>query len=210
GGTSIGVLGIPLGGSSVLNAADLEETPTLLDGGILAVSPPAVPKLAWERLSEPVPRGHPRYPIHRAFQAALISRVRSGRWPPEAEDMLRVMEHVSAPYYGVDADVIWANSAAIDHVSGARVPLLILHPEDDPIIKVDQARLLGQAAEGNDLVRVWILPAGSHGLLDAAAPTWTNAVYRTFFERWATYAERAAGRPADAGPDLVYSAPESR
>jgi hypothetical protein len=66
-----------------------------------------VPKLAWERLSEPVPRGHPRYPIHRAFEAALISRVRSGRWPPEAEDMQHVMEHTAhhadptVPLYGL-------------------------------------------------------------------------------------------------------------
>ena len=57
GATSVGALGISLGGSSVLNACDEEETPTVLDGGILAVSPPAVPKLAWERLSEPVPQG---------------------------------------------------------------------------------------------------------------------------------------------------------
>jgi len=205
GGTSIGALGISLGGSSVLNAADLEETPTLLDGGILAVSPPAVPKLAWERLSEPVPRGHPRYPIHKAFQAALISRVRSGRWPPEAEDMLHVMAHVSAPYYGVDAEEIWTEARGIDHVAGAKVPLLVLHPEDDGIVKVEHARMLAEAAKDNDLVRVWILPAGSHGLLDAADPRWTNAVYRTFFERWATYAERAVPQANGRGPELVYS-----
>ena len=54
--------------------------------------------------------------------------------------------------------------------------------------------MLQEAAEGNDLVRVWILPAGSHGLLEAADPRWTHAVYRTFFERWATYAERSTGR----------------
>src|SRR5262249_58785960 len=87
GSTSVGALGISLGGSSVVNACDYDETVTALDGGILAVSPPAVPKLAWERLSEPVPRGHPRYPLHRAFQAALISRVRSGRWPPAADNI---------------------------------------------------------------------------------------------------------------------------
>ena len=75
------------------------------------------------------------------------------------------------------------------------MPLLILHPEDDPIVKVEQAPMLAEAAKGNDLVRVWILPAGSHGLLEAADPHWTHAVYRTFFERWATYAERPAGRP---------------
>jgi predicted alpha/beta-fold hydrolase len=208
GGTSVGALGISLGGSSVLNACDQEGTATALDGGILAVSPPAITKLAWERLSEPVPRGHPRYPIHRAFEAALISRIRSGRWPPEAEDMLRAMEVVSAPYYQVGAEEIWTHARGIDHVPGSKVPLLILHPEDDHIIKVDHARMLQQAANGNDLVRVWILRAGSHGLLEAADPRWTHAVYRTFFERWASYAERTGPQGNGRSADLVYSSQE--
>src|SRR5437763_4200525 len=82
GTTSVGALGISLGGSSVLNACDYEETATALDGGILAVSPPAVPKLASQWLSETVARAHPRHPIHRAVAATLMSRTRSGRWPP--------------------------------------------------------------------------------------------------------------------------------
>jgi predicted alpha/beta-fold hydrolase len=205
GATSVGTLGISLGGSSVLNACDYDETATALDGGILAVSPPAVPKQVWERLSEPVPRSHPRYPLHKAFEAALISRVRSGRWPPEAENMLGAMEVVTAPYYRLDAEEIWGKSRGLDRIGDARVPLLVLHPEDDPIIKVEQARMLAEAAKDNDLVRVWILPAGSHGLLEAADPRWTHAVYRTFFERWATYAERTVGRSTEQTPELVYS-----
>jgi len=208
GATSVGALGISLGGSAVVNACDYDEAAVVLDGGILAVSPPAVPKLAWERLSEPVPRGHPRYALHRALEAALISRVRSGRWPPEAENMLRAMEVVSAPYYQLDADQIWSNSRGLDRVPDSKVPLLVLHPEDDPIVKVEHARMLADAAKDNDLVRVWILPTGGHGLLEAADPRWTHAVYRTFFERWATYAERTVGRPTDEGHELVYSSQE--
>jgi uncharacterized protein len=206
GATSVGALGISLGANSVLNASHHDEAATLLDGGILAVSPPAVPKDVWARISEPVPRNHPRYPIHKAFKAALTSRVRSGRWPEEAEDMPQVIEHVTAPYYKVSAEDIWRNATGRDHIANAKVPLLVLHPEDDPIIKVDQARILEEAAKGNDLVRVWVLPAGSHGLLEAADPRWTQGIYRTFFERWATYAERAADRPGGERSDLVYSA----
>ena len=122
--------------------------------------------------------------------------------------MDRVMEYVSAPYYGVSAEEIWTHARGVDHVSNAKVPLLILHPEDDYIVKVEQGQMLAQAAEGNDLVRVWILPAGSHGLLEAADPRWTHAVYRAFFERWATYAERTVGQPTRRGPELVYSTQE--
>ena len=208
GSTSVGTLGISLGGSSVLNACDKDDAGDALDGGILAVSPPAVPKQAWDRLAEPVPRRHPRYPIHAAFKAALISRVRSGRWPPEAEDMARVLEFVSAPYYGVSADEIWAKARGVDHVPGSKVPLLVLHPVDDQIVKVDQARLLDEAAEGNDLVRVWILPAGAHGLLETADASWTHAVYRSFFERWAGYAESRPGEPGRSA-EVVYSAAQT-
>ena len=84
--------------------------------------------------------------IDEAFEAALISRVRSGRWPPEAEDMLKAMDVVSAPYYKVDAEQIWTNARAIDRVPDAKVPLLVLHPEDDPIVKVEQARMLAEHA----------------------------------------------------------------
>ncbi len=209
GSTSVGTLGISLGASSVLGASHAEGAAEALDGGVLAVSPPADPKKAWERLSEPVPRGHPRYPLHYAFQAALTSRVRSGRWPPEAEDMLHVMDYVSAPYYRVDAEEIWRRARAVDHMAEVRVPMLILHPEDDRIVKVEHARMLEQAARGNELVRVWILPAGRHGILEAIDPTWTYAVYRAFFERWATYAERDDGPGGGVRAEVVYSASDS-
>ena len=93
----------------------------------------------------------------------------------------------------------------VRRVPNAKVTLLILHPEDDYIVKVDQGRMLAEAARDNDLVRVWFLPAGSHGLLEAADPRWTHAVYRTFFERWAAYAERGAEQANELGAELVYS-----
>ena len=45
---------------------------------------------------------------------------------------------------------------------------------------------------------------GNKGLANFDA-TWTQAVYRTFFERWATYAERSIGQTNGASADLVYS-----
>jgi hypothetical protein len=203
GSTSVGALGISLGASGVLGAAHPEGAAEALDGGILAVSPPADPELAWQRLAEPVPRSHPRYPLHAGFQAALTSRVRSGRWPEEAEDMTRAMEVVSAPYYDVEAEEIWRRARAMDHMGEVRTPLLILHPEDDHIVKVEHARMLEKAAKDNKMVRVWILPAGRHGILEAIDPIWTYAVYRDFFERWATYVERES---LPAGAEVVYSA----
>ncbi|MGH2922472.1 MAG: alpha/beta hydrolase family protein [Solirubrobacterales bacterium] len=204
GATSVGTLGISLGGGAVVNACNRDGAETALDGGILAVSPPADPLKAWSRLSEPVPPGHPRYPLHKAFHAMLVSRVRSGRWPAEAEEadsMAAVLELLAEPYYKLPAAEIWRHARGVDRIADAKVPVLILHPEDDVIVKVEHARMLAEAATGNDLVKVWILPAGAHGILEAIDSTFTYNVYRLFFERWARYAERGE-RPGgfDAGP----------
>ena len=198
GTTSVGALGISLGGCTVLDACDLDDAPEALDGGILAVSPPARPRDVAERLSRRVSRTHPAYALNYAFHAMLTSRVRGGDWPAEIATLLDPIEQLSAPYYEVSADEIWERAAPINHVPNARVPVLILHPEDDVIVKVDEARALAEAAAGNDLVRVWTLPAGKHGVLDAIDYEWTYAVYRTFFERWARYADRAER-------EMVYS-----
>ena len=42
---------------------------------------------------------------------------------------------------------------------------------------------------GNDLVRVWILPGGGHGALDASTRTGPRRL-PPFFERWASYPDR--------------------
>jgi alpha-beta hydrolase superfamily lysophospholipase len=198
GATSVGTLGISLGGATVLDACDLDEAPEALDGGILAVSPPARPREAAERLSRRVPRTHPAYALNYAFHAILTSRVRSGGWPAEVVTLVDPIEQLSAPYYGLTADEIWERAAPINHLPNARVPVLILHPDDDVIVKVDEAHALAQAAADNDLVRVWTLPAGKHGILDAIDYAWTYSVYRTFFERWARYPDRAER-------EMVYS-----
>jgi predicted alpha/beta-fold hydrolase len=211
GATSVGALGISLGGCTVIDAAFPEGAAEALDGGVLAVSPPADPRQVAERLSRRVPRGHPAYALNYAFRAMLTSRVRGGAWPAEIASLADPIELVSAPFYELTADEIWERAAPINHVADARVPLLVLHPEDDEIVKVTEARRLAEAAAGNDLVRVWILPAGKHGILDAIDHDWTYAVYRTFFDRWAAYAERDGaagdGTPADrARAKLINSA----
>jgi predicted alpha/beta-fold hydrolase len=203
GATSVGALGISLGGCAVLCACDIDGAAEALDGGVLAVSPPAEPRVVAERLSRQVPRTHPAYALNYAFHAMLTSRVRGSGWPVEVATLLDPIELLSAPYYEVSADEIWERAAPVNHIGGARVPVLVLHPEDDRIIKVEEAAKLADAAADNDVVRVWTLPAGKHGILDAIDHDWTFGVYRTFFERWARYTER--GEANGARPDVVYS-----
>ena len=210
GTTTVGAIGISLGGSSVLGACHAEGAEEALEGGILAVSPPADPRAMAQRLSRHLPRSHPAYALNRGFWAMLISRIRQSRWE-NIEDFVDPIERISAPYYELEPDELWRKASAKDHIAEARVPVLILHPEDDAIIPVEHARMLAEAAAGNDLVRVWILPGGGHGAIDAIDRDWFYAVLRGFFERWAGYERRqdaaAGGSHSDRAPSkLIYSA----
>ena len=199
GATSVGALGISLGASSVLGASHPEGAEEALDGGILAISPPADIGHATERLSRQVPLNHPAYALNYGFRAMLLSRVRGSRWP-DVSLLSEALDQVSAGFYGLEVEEIRRRSSAVNHIAGARVPVLVLHPEDDHIIPVSHAEMLREAAAGNDLVRVWTLPGGGHGALDAVDRDWTYSVYRGFFERWAAYPDRAAD-------EVVYSRP---
>jgi pimeloyl-ACP methyl ester carboxylesterase len=207
---TVGALGISLGASAVLGACHPEAAEEALDGGIIAVSPPADPRAMAKRLSNRLPRTHPAYALNRVFWAMLTSRVRQSRWE-EIDDFLDPVVRISAPYYEVEPDELWRRAAAREHLADARVPVLILHPEDDEIIPVEHARILQEAARGNELVRVWILPGGGHGAIDVVDRQWFYAVVRGFFERWAGYAEPdeagGVGRHPDREPaKLIYSA----
>ena len=199
GATSVGALGVSLGASSVLGACHPEGADEALDGGILAVSPPADVELATERLSREVPMNHPAYPLNYGFRAMLTSRVRGSRWP-EVSKLSDALDKVSAAYYEMDVEEIRKRSSAVNHIADAKVPVLVLHPVDDMVIPVSHAEMLAEAASGNDLVRVWTLAGGGHGALDAIDRDWTYAVYRRFFERWASYPEQGAD-------EMVYSPP---
>jgi pimeloyl-ACP methyl ester carboxylesterase len=162
------------------------------------------------RLSRRLPRSHPAYAINRGFWAMLTSRIREARWEG-IEDFVDPLELVSAPYYGVDPEELWRRASAKEQIAAARVPVLVLHPEDDQVIPVEHARMLDEAAKDNELVRVWVLPGGGHGAIDAVDRQWFYAVVRGFFERWAGYGGRddAAGGDSDedrARAKLIYSA----
>jgi len=210
GATTVGALGISLGGSAVLGACHADGADETLEGGILAISPPADVRAMATRLSRRLPLSHPAYALNRGFWAMLTSRIREAGWEG-IEDFLDPLEQVSAAYYGVEAEELWRRASPREHIADARVPVLVLHPDDDPVIPVEHARMLDEAARDNDLVRVWTLPGGGHGAIDAVDREWFYAVARGFFERWAGYGggnDAAGGDPhADQPPvKLIYSA----
>jgi len=210
GSTTVGALGISLGGSAVLGACHPGGADDALDGGVLAVSPPGDPRAMAGRLSHKLPRTHPAYALNQVFWAMLESRIRQSRWD-DVHDFVDPVEKISAPYYEVAPEELWRRAAAREHIRDAKVPVLVLHPADDEVIPVEQSRELATAARGNDLVRVWILPGGGHGAIDAIDRRWFYAVVRGFFERWAGYERdtevaEGASRESQRKDKLIYSA----
>ena len=113
-------------------------------------------------------------PARRCFAPAS----HASRWPVDFEDFADPIEQLAAPYYGVEPALIWERSSARNTISGARVPVLVLHSADDWLVPVGQAEILREAAAGNKLVRVWTVAAGGHGAADAIDERWAYAVYR--------------------------------
>jgi predicted alpha/beta-fold hydrolase len=198
--TSVGALGISLGSSSVMNASHPPGAAEALDGGILAIAGPADTRLATEYIDRPVPLGHRFYPVSQLFKTLLVSKVRNLGWPAEVASFEKLQELVVAPRYGITLEEVYERSSAKNHIAKARVPVLVLHAEDDEVVPVEHARIIEEAAAGNDNVRVWIVPGGGHAAFDAIDRDWTYAVYRMFFERLATYSA------ADAKPAQVTRA----
>lgn len=197
GSTSVGVLGISLGASAGMNAAHNDGVDEAVDGGILAISGPGDTRMAAAYLDSKLSVRDPFYPFSRGFDVMLVSRVRNLGWPSNVADFHALMDAVVSPHYGLSTDEIYERSSAVNHIADARVPVLILHAEDDPIVPVEHARMLEEAAAGNDRVRVWILPGGGHAAFDALDRRWTYAVYRGFFEALARY-EPAVAAPVAA------------
>jgi predicted alpha/beta-fold hydrolase len=190
----------------VLNAASAAGAEQALDGGILAICAPSDTRRAAERLSRRVGIRHPAYPMSKFFQALLVAKVRTGRWPDHIRGLVEPIEAISSPYYGVTAEEIWKRSSAENSIHEASVPVLALHSTDDQVIPVEHAHMLAEASAGNELVRSWIVPGGQHAAFDAIDERWTYMVYRGFFERWARYAERERSAPGEAPGDgeVVY------
>jgi predicted alpha/beta-fold hydrolase len=203
GSTSVGAVGISLGACSAMNAACAVGADEYLDGGVLALDGPADTRVATEYIDRPVPLGHPFYGVSKFFSRALTAKVRNLGWPSEVATFGRLIELVVAPHYGITPDELYERSSPRNHIAQARVPVLVLHAEDDEVVPVEHARMLEQAAAGSDLVRVWILPGGGHAAFDVIDRRWAYRVYRTYFERLARY-ERASApsaQPAEAQAD---------
>jgi pimeloyl-ACP methyl ester carboxylesterase len=182
GAASVGALGFSLGGAAVLNAARVaSERGSGLDGGVLALSPPADLREALAHVSRRPPAGDPFFATWLTLRAAATARARAHGARVEALSPAEAAELAIPAYYGVSAAEAAERSSPERFVAQLRVPVLILHAEDDIVVPVAHARRLLEAAAGNESVRVLILPWGGHTAFESVDPEWMDGVELAWF-----------------------------
>ena len=197
-GVSVGLLGLSYGAHCVVRAAHeagLAGEPDVLRGGVLAVAGPYDLLEAVLAIDEPERLPRPERLLQRLVFRALLSsmsrhltqRLREHRRPTRRGAPYQAyIEHVVQPRYAehgatVEAFLRAAGSARPDLMSALRVPTLLLHSSDDPLVPVRHLQRARAAAGSNPWVAGRELPSGGHVCLGAVDPAGTLGLLAAWF-----------------------------
>lgn len=171
--TDVILAGESLGGSTALIAA--KRARRAIDG-VLAANPFA--DLDWiiRLLSTHPPRWHPSHLVHHAFETFLrhVTGVPEARFDVYLERM--------AENSGLAIPELTYRASPRFHVSQLRVPALVLHATDDPVIPAFHAHIIEAAAQGNPNVTVHLTEMGGHATFDIWDEAWYWDTVDSFLE----------------------------
>lgn len=166
-----------LGATATLTAAGRlgRKGKPLVDGSILAVSP-------FGDLRTEI--------LHLDSKASLTDEYYMIQW--FFRQLLRLEGHGSKTFgeyleeaaedYGTDVETLYDRGSPLRNLDAVRVPTLILHSHDDPVVPNRQADQFAHALEGQRNPVLWRLPWGSHCLYEMADPDWFWTVLAEFFD----------------------------
>lgn len=184
----VGVLGESLGGAAALNAASLRGAEDDL-AAVTAWSPFADLAEAVRHVTVAEGESNATLAVTRRAYRALVQARSGGRFE-SFDDYLSAR----AEALGIDVRQLLELSSPVRRVRHVRVPTLVVHAEDDPVVPVTHARRLAEAGRANPLFAVRVVPAGQHLYFDALDATWYWGVLDAFLRRL------AEDRPAEASP----------
>lgn len=198
--TSVGITGFSMGAGSTMLAACKAERFPYLTGGAIAWNGYADARRMVRHISTRPPLSDQFFPVYLGFR--LMHKIRREDMKGYIEDPEQLsyldagfagadfetyVEKIAAPFYGSAAEEYFTNASPGNYLADARVPLLIVHSEDDPICPASEMDELREAASGNPNVEIWMMPAGSHCLFRYMDKAWYDTVMRGFFSYWATW-----------------------
>jgi pimeloyl-ACP methyl ester carboxylesterase len=152
-----------------------------LDGGVLALAPPADLAEAMAYVSLRPPLAHPLFATWLTLRAAATTRSRATGVRIDPVTPREAAELAIPAYYGVDAAEAARRSSPLAFVAELRVPVLVLHAVDDIVVPVSHADRLAAAAAGNDCVAVLRTEWGGHTAYDSLDPAWMAGVEAAWF-----------------------------
>ncbi len=181
--TSVAVMGGSYGGASALCAAYQSEPKDLIDGGIMSWGGYGfVPEQIRHISTIPKP-WEPFFPVYLYFTSCFGLTL--GRRAIEYKHFEGFLVNHSAPYYGVDPEVLLERSSAALHFDEIETPTLVVNAEDDPVIPAGQAELMIERARDNPWIEAWNMPSGGHCAFATVDKNWMSKMLRGFYDYWA-------------------------
>lgn len=122
---------------------------------------------------------NPRSPVGRTMLGRTyrwLLRHRTGNEVRTFEQYLALV----AEELGMGVDDLCTAGSPAAHVARLRVPAVVLHAEDDPVVPVAHARRL--AGYAGERLAVHVVPRGGHLDFDRAAPLWYASITRKLME----------------------------
>ena len=159
------------------------------------------PRTVWARLSEPVPRRPPPLPAAPRLQggadlAGALGALAAGGRGHGA----RARARLGAVLRGRAPRRSGAAPPGATTCPTPRCRCWCCIPRTTRSSRSTRRACWSERPPDNDLVRVWILPAGQHGLLEAATGTGPTPSTAAFFERWGDLRGAAAPSRPMAAP----------
>ncbi len=210
--TSIGLLGFSLGGGTVIKVAASREAPDLIDGGVMAISPPIDFEAALSRFEDP-PEDHEhlmtyhffRYLIRRMLTHAEIMRwarkkLKAEGGDPNIDGFRSYLRNLVAwGYLGHGFDSSSDPDALLDKLlkltspkrdlARVKVPTLVLHAKDDPITPVSEqdVKELEHLGRESRFLHCHFTERGGHTAFQVLDPKWYYEVIRKYFTYWGAW-----------------------
>lgn len=207
--TSIGLLGFSLGGGTVINAAAHKDAEALIDGGVMAISPPINFEAALYRFENPPPDEEHLLTYHffkfllkRSLDHAEIMRwvkrrLKADGKSPEVGSFYSYLRNLVAwGYLGQGhrseqdpnrlLDLLLRLSSPRRSLTRLKVPTFILHAKDDPLCQIsgDDLSLMARVANANPNFRYHLTELGGHTAYVVVNPSWFYDVLRRYFTYW--------------------------
>ncbi len=207
--TSIGLLGFSLGGGTVIKVAAAREAPGLIDGGVMAISPPINFEAALNRFEDP-PEDHQHLMTYHYFRfliQRMLTHAEIMRWArkklkaeggdPNIDGFRSYLRNLVAWGYlghgfdsSSDPDTLLEKLLKLTSpkrdLARVKVPTFVLQALDDPItpISAEEVEELRRLSRESPLLRCHFTERGGHTAFQVLDRAWYYEVIRKYFTYW--------------------------